>query len=356
LINSYDKHAKLESPGRPHQRGIALLMVLWALMLLSAMVTEFCYSMRIEVKTAGNFKELIEARYISLSGMNRAIVGLMENDAARGIAPLPSDEEAETLSGENIRWRPNEEIQDIAFGKGYFAVTIGNESGKVNINKADEKLLRILFTRFQLEEKERDSIVDAILDWRDKDDLHRLNGAEKEYYESLPNPYSCKNDDFDSIEEMLLVKGITPDIFYGGLSKMVTIYNDKVTSKKPVAHNTPGKSSKKYDFNRININCAPMEILLSLPGMTEAVCQNIYEFRKKKDITLDSELLALMGNDIYGQIIPYISFQLLPYYTLLAEGTVKNSRTKYRLQATVKIGSKQKDVFRIVQWVDGASE
>ncbi|MFH0731101.1 MAG: hypothetical protein V2B19_32755 [Pseudomonadota bacterium] len=356
MIHRDNKVTKPESPGRRHQKGIALLMVLWVLMLLSAVVTEFCYSMRIEVKMAGNFKELIEARYVCLAGMNRAIAGLVENEATRKIAALPSDESEESLSGENIRWRPNEEIQDIAFGKGYFTVNIGNESGKVNINKADEKLLRILFTRFQLEEKERDSIVDAILDWRDKDDLHRLNGAENEYYESLPTPYSCKNDEFDSIEEMLLVKGITPDIFYGGVSKMVTIYNEKTTPGKPAAHGAAGRSSKKYDFDRININCAPMEMLLSLPGMTEEVCQNIQEFRKEKDITLDSELLALTGNDIYGQIFPYISFQLLPYYTLHAEGTVKNSKTKYRLQSTVKIGSKQKEVFRIVQWTDGAPE
>ena len=67
------------------------------------------------------------------------------------------------------------------------------------------------------------------MDWRDKDNLHRLNGAEDDYYLSLPQPYKCKNGDFTSIEELLLVRGVTPEIFYGGLKDMVAVYQDKET-------------------------------------------------------------------------------------------------------------------------------
>jgi hypothetical protein len=65
---------------------------------------------------------------------------------------------------------------------------------------------------------ERDTVVDSILDWRDKNREHHLNGAEEEFYRGLDEPYSCKDGPIDVVEELLLVKGIreNPRIFYGG--------------------------------------------------------------------------------------------------------------------------------------------
>jgi general secretion pathway protein K len=70
-------------------------------------------------------------------------------------------------------------------------------------------------TNLGVEGEARDIIVDSILDWRDADDFYRIHGAENDYYQSLKEPYRCKNGNFDSIEELLLVRGITPALFYG---------------------------------------------------------------------------------------------------------------------------------------------
>ena len=104
-----------------------------------------------------------------------------------------------------------------------------NESGKVNLNRASEPLLKMMLNNFEIEDADKNIIVDSIMDWRDKDNLHRLNGAEDDYYLSLPQPYKCKNGDFTSIDELLLVRGVTPEIFYGGLKDMVSVYQDKET-------------------------------------------------------------------------------------------------------------------------------
>ena len=93
---------------------------------------------------------------------------------------------------------------------------IGNESGKINLNHADAATLKMLLSAFDLDEDEKSVIADSILDWRDANDLHRLNGAEDEYYRSLKVPYECKDGDFDSVEELLLVRGVTEALFYGG--------------------------------------------------------------------------------------------------------------------------------------------
>ena len=203
------------------QSGIVLFLVLWVLMLLSVIAGEFCRTMRTEVNVTRNFKEGTQAYYIAVAGLNRAIAEIIRND----VVPVKA-ESAESEEEEAIKWRINTDIPAVPFGQGQFEVKIENESGKININKAQRGLLKMMLDGFDLEESDKDVIVDSILDWRDKDDLHRLNGAEGDYYLSLPEPYKCKNGDFDLVEELLLVKGVTPEIFYGGLRDMTTVYQD----------------------------------------------------------------------------------------------------------------------------------
>jgi type II secretory pathway component PulK len=58
-------------------------------------------------------------------------------------------------------------------------------------------------------------IADSILDWLDEDSDPRPNGSELEYYSVLPTPYAPKNGPIDSVEELLLVRGVTPDLLFG---------------------------------------------------------------------------------------------------------------------------------------------
>ena len=85
------------------------------------------------------------------------------------------------------------------------------EAGKVNINTVADATLRKMIGQLGLEGEARDVVVDSILDWRDPDDFYRINGAENDYYQSLKEPYNSKNGNLDSIEELLLVRGVTPD-------------------------------------------------------------------------------------------------------------------------------------------------
>jgi general secretion pathway protein K len=95
---------------------------------------------------------------------------------------------------------------------GYYTIGITNEAGKVDINTTSELILRNLLLNLGLDLDKADIIVDSVMDWKDPDDLHRLHGAEDDYYISLPNPYKTKNANFETLEELLLVKGMTPEI------------------------------------------------------------------------------------------------------------------------------------------------
>lgn len=91
------------------------------------------------------------------------------------------------------------------------------EGGKLNLNVSTEKQLTDMLTPLLTEMgvQNPQDIINAIIDWRDGDDDMREGGAENEYYHTLKPAYNCKNGPFDTIEELLLVKGVTPAILYG---------------------------------------------------------------------------------------------------------------------------------------------
>ena len=326
------------------ENGIALFLVLWVLTLLLVIVGEFCHAMRTEVNITRNFKEETQSYYIAMAGVNRAIAELIRNEVMSQKARYPDSEEEE----EEIRWRVNTDIPAIYFGDGQFEVKIGNESGKVNINRADRRLLRMIVNGFNLEDSDKDVIVDSILDWRDKDSFHRINGAEDDYYRSLPEPYECRDDDFDCVEELLLVRGVTAEIFFGGLRDMVTVYQRKDSRSMHA-----GRRTKSADFNKININAASLPMLRSLPQMTDDLVQDIIEYRKEDDFKLLTELIPIVGPDVYRAIAPYITLQASPYFTIKSVGTVEGGQTCQGVQAMLEINTRLKKGYRMIQWVDG---
>ena len=225
-----------------------------------------------------------------------------------------------------------------------------NESGKVNLNRAGAPLLKMMLNNFEIADTDKNIIVDSIMDWRDKDNFHRANGAEDDYYLSLPQPYKCKNGNFTSIEELLLVRGVTPEIFYGGLKDMVAVYQGEDTVM------VLGRDIRRWeesDFNRININAASPRMLRALPRMTEDMVQAIMKYREKKDFRSLSDLALIVGSDIYAGISPYITLRLSPYYTIKSVGMVKDSLTRQGVQAVIKIDKKLKKGYEVIQWIDG---
>jgi len=326
------------------ERGIALFLVLWVLTLLSVIVGEFCFAMRAEVNITRNFKEQTTAYYIALAGINRAIGELIRNEVIpQEMKQSKGEEEAEGQGGEEEqdRWRINVDIPPVPYGQGQFEVKIGNERGKININKANAALLKIMVSGFDIEEQQRDIIVDSIMDWRDENNLHRLNGAEDDYYRSLPEPYECKDGYFDSIEELLMVRGITPEIFYGGLKDMVTVFQYGGI-----------RGRKTRIIYTICINAASRKMLLALPSMTEALADEIINFRKDVDFKSLTEVASLVGPDVYQSIIPHITLEKSPFHSIVSVGKMEDSKIRQGVEAMVEINRRLKKGFRIVQWRD----
>lgn len=336
---------------RPAQEGIALVLVLWVLTLLSVIAGQFCYAMRMEVNITRNYKEATQAYYIARAGISRTLTELIRNQLVPETPDVEQPEE-ETPSG---RWRVNADNPPVEFGAGEFSVRIDNESGKIDLNGADRNMLMMMLNGFDLDEVEKETIVDSIMDWRDADDLHRLNGAESDYYQSLPEPYACKNADFDSIEELRLVKGVTPEIFNDRLEKIVTVQGATSGATPPGMPPRPGANRpgvRASSGSRININAAPRQVLLALPLMTDEAVAAIYTFRKEKDFKSLTEVQEVVGPEIFAAISPYIDLTESPLYVIHAKGMVNGSPARRTVHARVEIDARYPNRYRILQWVD----
>ena len=236
-----------------------------------------------------------------------------------------------------------------SFEQGSCEIKIMSESGKVNINIVSESLLRKIIGQFGLEGEAKDVVVDSILDWRDPDDFYRVNGADNDYYLSLKEPYYCKNANFDSIEELLLIRGVTPDLFHG---------------KKGTAEGEEGSTERvglKDIFSiyslgeQIDINSMTPLVMNIVLGIPREVAQQIVKAREEKGFENQQDLLTRVPelSSFIGEIGRYILYRsTLPYYTVESKAKLKDGEFGQSLKAIVKIDPREKEGYKIVQWVD----
>ncbi len=179
---------------RRHRResGAVLIIALLIVIVLTGMTIVFARSMRVEALATANQLAQAEARAIAL-GAAQAVLALGDE--------LPADA-VEVGNGAFWLIQPSfEDDRTPTYG-------IVDESAKVNLNSASEEMLYALPGMDEL-------IVAAIIDWRDEDNEPSANGAEDEYYLMLSDPYYAKNEPFETVEELLLVRGVTAIELYG---------------------------------------------------------------------------------------------------------------------------------------------
>ncbi|MFQ6104237.1 MAG: general secretion pathway protein GspK [Candidatus Glassbacteria bacterium] len=324
---------------RKREAGIALVLTLWVITILMVTATYFAHGRRWDTRLASNFKESTFSYYLARSAVAKTRV------------LLANEEEELTGRGfdfvDGILEIPEEEVSG-----GYMSAVVSDLERKVNINKAPFQLLRSLLINTGCDFEEAERLADCILDWRDVNEERRANGAEDEEYLALPDPYPSKDAPFDSVEELLLVMGMTPEILFGdsalaimrgeeyggggqylGLLNYVTIYGR----------------------GRINVNSADMVVLKSLPGIDEETARYIInrrseengEFKNISEITSYLERGGASGdlNKNFRSTLSVHSY----YYSVKALGKVGETET--RLEAVIyRYGKSSRILPRIVAW------
>ncbi len=298
------------------ESGLALIMVLWILTVLSVIALSFTFMARTEVYSTIAFRDGIEKKLIAEAGIERGIMELFYRSANKNQVSAIEGSEVIRIDG-----RQNE--GEIAEDK--YSFSIADESGKININAltdANGIILNNLMVNVGIPGETANIIMDSVLDWKDEDNLRRLNGAEDSYYESLPVPYKAKNGNFDTLEELLLVRGVTPEILFGdgshpGLINFLTVY--------------PKGSA-------INLNAASKEVIAALPNMTSSMADKIVEFRESAELRGQQDVIAVIG-DVFRTFGSMVGFAESNIYTIEGKGMKKGETRGYTIRAVLAIES-----------------
>ncbi|MCP4612555.1 MAG: hypothetical protein GY845_27975 [Planctomycetes bacterium] len=178
-----------------NNKGLVLVTVLWVIVVLMVIVSVLSRQSRLDTKVCAARLEGVRGKWASRAGIEKAI-GILNEDTR----------ESDCLTD---LWSDNEEdLNDVYLQNCWFTVKVIDEASKLNINTVTKG--QLLELPEMLEE-----IADAIIDWRDENDTPSTGGVESGYYESLPFGYMARNDSFRTIRELLLVKDVTDELFFG---------------------------------------------------------------------------------------------------------------------------------------------
>ena len=193
--------------GSERQRGIALVVVLWLVVLITVIGSSHARNIRIETSLAFNHVGLAEARALAEAGINRAILELFVDETGP-------------------RWPFDGTAQQLQFASGRVNIAIRDASGLLDLNAADQTQLETVLNAAGMDDAARQSLVDAILDWRDKDQLRRMHGAEDSDYRHAGLDWGARDGPFTSVDELRYVLGVTHELFEQ-LAPYLTIHSGR---------------------------------------------------------------------------------------------------------------------------------
>ena len=267
-----------------------------SIMVLTILAAGFAYSMKVETKLARNANSEAELEWLGRSGVEYAR-WVLANSLLNPMQPYDSlDQPWAVGSG----WlgptnNPIAQVQNpLTLGHGTVSWKITDLESKFNINAPEPVLQQVLpqaLTLIGVAPGEATPIVNSILDWIDQDDQTRPEGAETRYYEGLNPAYAAKNGPIDDISELLLIRGVTPEIYYGGA---LTNYQPNYFNRQ---RNPYGQSANAaptimvgltnlftpLSDGKVNINTASAEVLQVLPGVDAMIAEAIVGGRSGED-------------------------------------------------------------------------
>lgn len=311
---------------RSGRSGVALVLALWVLVLFSFVGLELSTFSRADTGGARYLKERLQAYYLARGGVERGIG--MVNDyfrryPANALAAKNLGRDLSTLKEPRpplLTWLADRGLDRVPLGAGSYSLRFEDLAGRVNVNRTDPLVLTNLIRLTAVDDVRSRELADAVLDWVDADDQHRPQGAERDWYERhrlLPP----RNGPVTQLEELLLVKGMTRDILFGGA---------RTKGLAPfLTTEGPGK---------INVNSAPAEVLLAIPGLDQGTVSRILATRRTRSLR---SLAEVLGADPEAQLGRNPVLGLLSFDTtemgVEAQGTLAGAPARSVVRATVGV-------------------
>ena len=295
-------------PRPSRQRGIALVLVLWILLLVTISTGAYTLTARMDTLEAHTVLSGTQARLGAEAGLNLAVMSLRDPD-------------------ETTRLIPDGRPYTVLFDDMQVEVRVTDERGKLDINEADENTLVNLLTANGLDGQDAILLAAAIKDWSDSDEIERANGAELDAYAAAGLAVGPANRPFYMAEELLQVLGMTWAL-YTRIEPALTVYSRTALP---------------------NPAYAPAEALLALPQMTEEEALNFVAQRHSEE-SLNNLDLVLPGGEVamaQGRGLTY---------SIVAKATLPNGIWD-QVDATVRLGANSNGrPYTVLRWREGTHQ
>ena len=305
-----------------NQRGLVLMSVLWVLLVVAFVSFALAAAVRAEFASAGNSFDSERALFMAKGAAEVMFLNLQKPDTLRD-APIRKEGGAYVIS----------------FDSGEARVQFASESERIDLNAADDKVLASMFDSLGLDELLRNQLVDSILDWRDLDDVPRLYGAELNDYGQVfvGAGRRPRNAPFSSMEEVALVKHMTPEVYFGRVeSDPLTYAYHKIPGLRDIATVSSGTSI-------VNVNAASIDVLAALPAVNRGLAETIVAERRQKPFADMDDLLRRISGLQNSLALPYLSTQagaptlLVSTATIQPSGATRTARLGFTRERQKKI-------------------
>lgn len=279
------------------QRGAVLLLVLVVVALLSALLTEWAFSTLVDLRLTETFRDSNRAYYLARGGVEVGRQLLLDDNNAYdaptemwgvGVPAYPVSDEA-TVS-----------------------IAIIDEDARLNLNglvdnlgENPNPLMRDRFLRLlnNLAIEDPEGLSDALIDWIDRNQNTSPRGAESSWYRSLPQPLASKDGRLDTVDELLLVKGFTPETLQR-LAPYVTVAG----------------------VNKLNVNSADKEVLLIWDSDVTAVAvEQLLIRRQEKPFKTLQDVQEAIGIENYSALNRNVDIAVnSQFYRITSAGQVND--------------------------------
>ena len=269
--------------------GIALVVVMVLVLSMAVIAGAFAYAMKVETRLSVRTQASGELDWMGRSGVEVARWVLDQQRRIPGEGrihalnqfwaggPGPTNDVANPFIGMSLK--------EIDIGAGRISVEIVDAERKLNINRMnDPHRMQLILEQMGVLGGDADSLINAIADWRDPDNNPRAgNGAEDDYYLGLDPPYYAKNASIDDISELLKIRGVTPELYWGA--------RFRGHGPAPVHHRdgAPPPAIGLVDIfcavsgEAVNINTAQLPVLQVLMGGDPFLAQQVMTQRAGLD-------------------------------------------------------------------------
>ena len=313
-------------------QGIALIIALIAIFVLASLAAAFALSMKVETRLAANANNDDQMVWLGRSGVEYAR-WVLAQQAAIGGEPYDSLNQ-KWAGGTGTLAESNSPLASISLDNvhvgdgsgGSFSVKILDCERKLNINAADDPLIKQVLTVMNVDASLQSVISDSILDWINPGDMPRMAGAKSDFYQSQIPSYFAKDAPIDDISELLLIRGISDNtaIYWGG----VDTNGSGKTFQHHLAFGHAANEQVSYPFGltnvftaissgKLNINTADANTLQCLPGMDESSAQELIKMRSGPDgidgteddvpFTNPGQVSQVINQAVAGQISRYLA-------------------------------------------------